>query len=506
MLINGKFTGTDLSNDTSPDTASFTQCWPSDVVVGTLDTRNYPNGPLAIEYAARNAAGVISLPNETLQVDNTPVTLSLSTANDPDPNVWVNHAVDVAARATAGPSGIGGTVCRTNSGAGYIYPTGGITLNGTGIWRVSCTSWDNAFDVNDQPATSPTENTTVHIDQTPPTIFFESANPGDPQAVVVAASDGQSGVAGGQIEMRPASGGSWDSLATQFDGTHLLARFDDAALNPGTWVVQASSCDKAGNCGTTSQTLSLPVRDASVSSVGFVTAKDPLRGSRGCSARRVRRHRHKRHACQTSHLVFTSRERSLFGKPVQLRGRLTDVRGVPIANAPIHILTAPDNGPSPYSQAASATTGGDGIWRVSLPPGPSRLIAAVYGGSHTIQPSQGWARLIVPALVKVLRVWPRHIAWGGKVHIKAQLVGGYLPTEGALVRLRLGYGSAKVTYGVREHVGGSGIFEVTNTFGPGPASLVLHYWLQECTLPEGDYPYAPACGPRTGVTLGGRPG
>jgi hypothetical protein len=89
------------------------------------------------------------------------------------------------------------------------------------------------------------------------------------------------------------------------------------------------------------------------------------------------------------------------------------------------------------------------------------------------------------------------------VHIKAQLIGGYLPAEGALVRLRLGYGHAKITYGVREHVGGNGIFEVTNRFGPGPASLVLHYWLQECTLPEGDYPFAPACGPRDAVTVGG---
>jgi hypothetical protein len=32
---------------------------------------------------------VVSNPSETLQVDNTPVSLSLSTPNDGDPNVWV---------------------------------------------------------------------------------------------------------------------------------------------------------------------------------------------------------------------------------------------------------------------------------------------------------------------------------------------------------------------------------------------------------------------------------
>jgi len=111
----------------------------------------------------------------------------------------------------------------------------------------------------------------------------------------------------------------------------------------------------------------------------------------------------------------------------------------------------------------------------------------------------------VPASVKVLRVWPRHVAWGGQVHIEAQLAGGFLPADGALVRLRLGYGNAKTTYGVQEHIGGDGSFEVTNTFGAAPASAIRRYWLQECTLPEGDYPFAPACGPRDTVIVGGHP-
>jgi hypothetical protein len=195
-----------------------------------------------------------------------------------------------------------------------------------------------------------------------------------------------------------------------------------------------------------------------------------------------------------------------FGKPAHLRGLLTTEQGAPIADALIRILTAPENGRSQYGQSAVTRTNARGAWSATLIAGPSRLIDAVYGGSATIQPSQGWARLTVPASVRVLRVWPRHVPWGGKVHIEARLVGDYLPPEGALVRLRLGYGNAKVTYGVREHVAGNGMFVVTNTFGPGPPGLVLHYWLQECTLPEGDYPFAPACGPRDAVTVGGRIG
>ena len=200
--------------------------------------------------------------------------------------------------------------------------------------------------------------------------------------------------------------------------------------------------------------------------------------------------------------MLTSQERVSFGRSAVLHGFLTTAHGAPIAHAPISILTAPENGLSQYGKAASARTSSAGTWWVRLPSGPSRLIDTVYRGSATIQPSQSWSRLLVPASVKVLRVWPRHVQWGGMVHIEAQLLGGFLPSEGALVRLRLGYGNAKITYGVQEHVAGDGIFQVANAFGPGPPSLRLRYWLQECTLPEGDYPFAPACGPRNFVTVG----
>jgi hypothetical protein len=285
LLINGQFTPIDLTNDSSPDTSSFTQCWPTDTATGTFDTTANPDGPLSIMYAANNAAGVVTNPSETVQVDNTPISLALSTPNDSDPNAWVNHVVNAIASATAGPSGVAGTGCSTNDGASYDYPAGGITLDGTGVWKVSCFSWNNSYDVNGQLARSSTQTVTVHIDETPPTVAFEPASPTDPQTIVVDTSDGQSGVAGGQILMRPASGGSWDDLATQFNGSQLRARFDDGSLTPGNWVIKASSCDNAGNCTSTQETLSLPVRTASVSNVGFGQLKDSVQA---CSLRRMR--------------------------------------------------------------------------------------------------------------------------------------------------------------------------------------------------------------------------
>ena len=117
-----------------PDTSHWQQCpdpiWqPSGGA--SVDTREYISGagPLPLTISATNAAGILSSWSQTVHVDNTPVSVSLSTPNDANPTVWVNHAVTVDATATAGPSGVGGTSCSAN---------GGITLpraRRLGRWR-----------------------------------------------------------------------------------------------------------------------------------------------------------------------------------------------------------------------------------------------------------------------------------------------------------------------------------------------------------------------------------
>ena len=88
--------------------------------------------------------------------------------------MWVNHAVSVVASASGGPLGRGGTSCSTNNGTAYSYPSGGVTVDGTGVWTVSCTSTNNAYDVNGNVASSPTQSVSVHIDETPPAVAFEA--------------------------------------------------------------------------------------------------------------------------------------------------------------------------------------------------------------------------------------------------------------------------------------------------------------------------------------------
>jgi hypothetical protein len=152
------------------------------------------------------------------------------------------------------------------------------------------------------------------------------------------------------------------------------------------------------------------------------------------------------------------------------------------------------------------TTAADGGWGARLPAGPSRLVEAVYDGGPTTEPSlSSQVRLIVPAKVKLIRVYPRRVAWGGTVRIVGRLVGGYLPPGGALVRLRIGLGSSYTTYGVKEHVTGNGRFSTTYTFGLGDPGVCRSYWFQVASLPMGNYPWAPQHSAKRFVIVGAHP-
>ena len=180
--------------------------------------------------------------------------------------------------------------------------------------------------------------------------------------------------------------------------------------------------------------------------------------------------------------------------------------GTALGGQVIHVLTAPDNGLGHFVLAATATTAPNGAWSAPLPAGPSRLVEAYYAGAPTFEPSvSAQVHVVVPAKVKLLSVWPPRVAWGGTVRITGQLVGGYLPPGGALVRLRIGQGSTYQTYGVQEHVTGNGRFSTTYTFGAGQASSFQRFWFQLASLPMGSYPFSPNDSGKRSVLVGGHP-
>jgi hypothetical protein len=515
-----------------PDSSEWQQCpnWTWETAQGaTVDTRDYvpTAGAFPITLGATNAAAIGAGASETLEVDNDPVGVSLSTPNDPNPSVWINHAVTVDATASAGPSGVGGMTCSEDGSKSASYPAAGVAVNGDGIHTVTCAAWNKAVDPQGQPNTG-TSSMTIHIDEAPPSVSFEPQNPANPTQLTVDTSDAESGVAGGSIEMAPAGTSDWTTLPTGFDGSHLTAQFDDAGLT-GAYAFRATSCDKVGNCASTTEPLALPLRAAAASDVSLQQIVNPLRREvvterveRGghfktikvvkyverCTTRRVRvgAHRWRRQRiCASPTVHVTSALRVPYGDPVTLHGLYITTAGVAMAHQSVQIYAAPDNGSGAFSPVATATTAADGSWAAALPPGPSQIIRAVTAGTATILPSSGQVTTIVPARVRLLRVWPRRVAWGSTVHLVGQLLGGYLPPGGALVRLRIGYGKTYETYGVEEHVTGTGRFSTVASFGPGDPSDFRAYWFQITSLPMGNYPYAPAASRRVPVTVGGHP-
>jgi hypothetical protein len=556
------------------NSSSWQECQQPVSWTAALDTRDYISGagqvPLTLQ--ATNSAGPATQASmsETLSVDNDPVGVSLSTPNDSNPTVWVNHAVTVDATSSTGPSGLGGVDCSVNGAAAQGYPAGGLPVNGDGVKTVACTAWNNAVDPQGNHNSS-TSSVTVHIDEAPPTLSVEAVNPNDPTALVVDTTDGESGVAGGSIEMAPAGTSSWTPLPTAFTGSQLVAHVNDAGLR-GPYTFTARSCDNVGNCASTSKTLALPARAQAVSEISLeqisatkcpgapakrAAAEPPaanrsapassagqslvadlslsrdggiarLRGSVAAATTvagralassvsgalgRSRSHSHRRAriarvtnhgggersgSCGRSTARLATRANVAFGQPVRVQGLLMSSAGLPLAGQPIEILTAPDNGSNAFTQAAAVTTGLGGRWTATVPPGPSRIIRAVYPGSPTVRPASGQASTIVPAKIRI-HINPRIVPWGSTLRITGQVLGGYVPTNSNLLRLNVGIGKIGHLEGLPK-IDPDGRFVIIWKFNPGQG--VLHPWFSVGTLSESAFPYAPGTSKEIVVTVG----
>jgi hypothetical protein len=559
--------------------ASWQECQQPVNWTAALDTRDYVSGAgqMPVTLQATNAAGppTQASMSETLNVDNDPVSVSLSTPDDPNPTVWVNHAVTIDATPSTGPSGLGGVNCGVNGAATQSYPAAGLTVNGDGAKIVSCTAWNNAVDPQGNHD-SGTSSVSVHIDEAPPVVSLAPVNPNDPTALVADTSDSESGVAGGSVEMAPAGTGSWASLPTTFTGGQLLAHFNDAGLN-GSYSFKVTSCDNVGNCSSTTRTVTLPARVAAISAVTvetrptarcsgapaksvaaaarvrtasqglsivlhrgqslltvarddtfrpaptpapasisagnvFATGSaadllgrsrhDPRAVSTALTRRSRRAAAHPGRSCKRSAPAATTQASVAYGQPVTLHGALTSSAGLPIPGQPVAILTAPDNGSNAFTQTATVTTGPDGSWTATLPPGPSRIVQASYPGSPTILPATGSATVITPAKIMLMRVTPDHTPWGSTVRITGRVLGGYIPASSKLLRLDLGIvgipGLSKIQ-GI-PNIAPDGTFTTTYKFGRYQG--VVRFWLQVSSLAEADFPFSPSRSRRLIVTVG----
>jgi len=441
-VINGQ--GIAGPNDPTRNTHSWTQC-PTPQTMGLMvDTTQYPNGPMSLTLSAGDAASPanVSSPSETLLVDNTPVGLTLSGPTDALATAGTQY---LTASATAGPSGV--SVACSVDGSPYSWYSGAsaqIPVSGLGPHSVRCYGQNGAINPQGVAATSPVATWTLYIRE--PTVI----------------------------------GASFAHIADAL----RCHKARERVRIPAHWVTGRSHGRPVK--------VKLPAQTRTIKVVR-------------CHPHIVRRRIRVHHGWRIvrvpvpPHVVTKMTRRIRFGARTTISGWLGTATGTALGSQTVRIMTAANNGLQHFRQAALTTTAADGAWTAKLPPGPSRLIEAVYGGTSTTEPAaSAYARVVVPASVK-LRIRPSHVRWGRTVTITGRLRGGYVPPFGEALSLSLDYNGRTIDV---QHIrtGRKGRFRTTYTFLGGAGSARYPFWVT--TVPESGFPWAVASSHKVFVSVG----
>jgi hypothetical protein len=450
-----------------------------------------------------------------------------------------------------GPSGMNSFSCSDTVGKstapltlspGSVSGTDDVTIDGNGSHTVSCSVANKAVDPQGANNTGQASET-VDIDEQPPSLSFEPTDPSNPDQVIVDTSDDESPVSGGTIQITPQGSTTPIALATTFNSAgQLVATIPDATLAAGQYTLEASATSQVGNTGTTSESVTLPLRTATTEAVSFATIKDPLIAKRvkervrvgfhyvtekqhgktvkvkrgghyktitvikrveHCTTKRVKIAQHKWKLQTTCVQPSTSYQDTLrvgFGKTATVYGELTTSQGLPVANQTVEIEATPANSGATSATVATATTNAEGGWSATVPAGPSREISAIYAGANTLLPASSSAALTVPARIAI-SIKPRRLRWSGYLTITGHLVGGYVPADGVALRLLVRYpGSRGPSPLLAFRTDARGDFSIRWTFNAGRGTLKLPFWVATDSN-ESDYPYSAAGSRRIGVTF-----
>ncbi len=456
--INGQIVANSASGR---DVSTWHQC-NAPAISQTIHTIDYGQGSMPLTISGLDAAGVPVNYTKMIRIDNQEPTVTLSGPSDAPSTAGTQY---VTATASAGPSGVAGISCAADGAPARWYPsaTAQVPVAGVGQHQVMCFSESNARDGSGTPGISTTRTFSMSIRI--------------PTVAGIAFTSIADRLRCKRVKKRVKVPGRTVIVRRH----HKLVRIHK---RPHTKVVQVTKCHP---------------RTILVHRIVVVTVR------RHGKKVKVRRRKTIR-VPVPPHAVLKLHRRVAFGHTTTVSGWLGTYDGVALGGQVVEVLSAPDNGRGAFTPVAWATTASNGGWSAQIPAGPSRLIEADYGGAANLEPSlSGQVTETVPAKIKLLRIVPRRVAWGGSVRITGQLVGGYLPSGGALVRLRIGLGSAHTTYGVQEHVTGNGRFSTTYTFGAGDRRVHRSYWFQLATLPMGNYPFAPSHSGKRFVRVGGHP-
>jgi hypothetical protein len=304
-----------------------------------------------------------------------------------------------------------------------------LAVPGPGEWQVRVWREDAAGNHEPSNASVPVA---LRFDPEPPRLAFEEMSASDPTLVSVAATDGVSGVAAGQIEISRQGTGTWQSLATARQGDRLLARVDDSLLPAGVYVLRASAWDHASNMNSTDRrasgqpmTLTLSLRVPSVLRVGVRAERTVLRSIyRGGERRKVRKRV----------VELKPRAEARYGDRVAVAGRLENRDGQPVAGAEIQVFSG--SATNRGQLIGVVRTDAAGRFGYGVLADATRTLRFVYSGTPVMLPTENQVSLLTSA-ASTIRATPRRLTNGQSVHFSGRLRALPAPSAGKLIELQV---------------------------------------------------------------------
>ena len=361
-----------------------------------------------------------------------------------------------------------------------------------GEWTLSLWRRDAAGNASETAASVPVK---LRYDPESPQLGFEPPSADDPTLVSVSVTDQISGLAGGVIEISQLGSGIWQTLATEQQGSRLVARVDDAALPAGGYQFRARAYDFAGNEGSTERRLdgqpmavTLPLRIAVSMRAGFQRVRTVRRKIRLHGRTRVVRRRV---------TVLEPAARVRFGGHALISGRLINRDGQGIAGADVRVLSASST--SPEQLIALVQTDSRGYFRYRAAGSTSRTLRFAYPGSPLVLPAARAIDMTVPAVTS-LHVNRSRVLNGQSVTFSGRLRTQPAPAGGKLIELQVRLSDRWQTFRT-SRTDGDGRWSIRYRFKRTRGVQRFHFRVR---LPhEATYPFAAGSSRRVSVRVKG---
>jgi len=397
------------------------------------------------------------------------------------PNGWVNHPVDIEARAEDALSGMTDTgEYPDDAPPRTVLEVDGVIVEESDADVTARIGSEGGHDVrywardlagNENDGTG--ENrapgvAAVQIDMTAPSLAFTARqDPADPDRLEALVSDPLSGVADGRVSYRRQGDAGWTELPTRLQGDRLVARIDSEALvRDGTYEFRAEGTDRAGNTAVTGRRSD----GSEMVTVGPFRAVTEVRDLLVNGKRRAR---------------------AGYGRPITVSGRLL-ANGRPVPGAPVALEEAFAAGSRRATRSTPVVTDSTGRFSARLRPGPSRTVVAGFAGDlqrlgTRSRPAQARIRsgvsLRVPKRVRA----GRRTSFRGRIRAK----GADFSRSGKSVEIQVRIGKRWKTVGRSLHSDARGRFALRYRFVANYTRPV-RYRFRAVVLRERGWPYLPA--------------